>query len=105
VAEFEHYVQVYDATGFTGGLNWYRALDANWADDSVEGKPIEVPTLFLAGSNEPIISIVGPSVLDTMRESVTDLRGVHLVDGAGHWLQQEQAYAVNELLLDFLAGL
>jgi pimeloyl-ACP methyl ester carboxylesterase len=28
--------------------------------------------------------------------------GVHLVDGAGHWVQQEQPEAVNRLLIGFL---
>ena len=28
--------------------------------------------------------------------------GCHLVDGAGHWVQQEQPEAVTRLLLDFL---
>ncbi|MGY0571045.1 alpha/beta fold hydrolase [Bradyrhizobium sp. RDM12] len=29
--------------------------------------------------------------------------GCHLVDGAGHWVQQEQPAEVSRLLLEFLA--
>jgi pimeloyl-ACP methyl ester carboxylesterase len=30
------------------------------------------------------------------------MRGVHLVSGAGHWVQQEQPQAVSTLLIRFL---
>jgi pimeloyl-ACP methyl ester carboxylesterase len=40
-----------------------------------------------------------------MRASVPDLRGVHLLDGAGHWVQQERADQLNAVLIDFLATL
>jgi len=34
----------------------------------------------------------------------TDLRGIHLIEGAGHWVQQEAPDQVNEILIDFLAA-
>ena len=46
----------------------------------------------------------GAQALDRMRDTVSDLRGVHLVDGAGHFVQQERPEQVNELLLRFVAG-
>jgi pimeloyl-ACP methyl ester carboxylesterase len=105
-AEFEHYVEAFTRTGFTGGLNWYRALDVNWERDApYAGKPLEVPTLFVAGAREPVLDVLGPAVLERMRASVPDLRGVHLLDGAGHWVQQERADQLNAVLIDFLATL
>jgi pimeloyl-ACP methyl ester carboxylesterase len=47
----------------------------------------------------------GPQALDRMKNTVPDLRGVHLLDGAGHFVQQERADEVNELLISFLQGL
>jgi pimeloyl-ACP methyl ester carboxylesterase len=33
----------------------------------------------------------------------TRMLGAHLLDGAGHWVQQEQPERVSELLLEFLS--
>ena len=104
-AEVEYYVDVFTRTGFTGGLNWYRALDANWADGEFTDRALDLPTLFVAGTNEPVLQFIGDQAIDTMRRFTTDLRGVHLLDGAGHWVQQERPDDVNRLLVDFLATL
>src|SRR5439155_15237670 len=96
---------VFARTGFTGGLNWYRALDANWEDTEFTGRVIDVPTLFVAGTNEPVLQFVGDVSLQRMGDHVRELRGVHLIDGAGHWVQQERPLQVNALLVDFLTSL
>lgn len=106
VDEFDHYADVFTRTGFTGGLNWYRALDVNWERGAAyAGAKIEVPTLFVAGTNEPVLQMLGTRTVDRMAEFVPDLRGVHLIDGAGHWVQQERPDEVNELLVAFLRSL
>ncbi|MCZ4583670.1 alpha/beta fold hydrolase [Rhodococcus opacus] len=103
--EFDHYVEVFTRTGFTGGLNWYRAYDANWERSrNLAGADIEVPTLFVAGAHDPVLTMSGAQALDRMRDTVPDLRGLHLVEGAGHFVQQERPEEVNELLLTFVAG-
>ncbi|MFV8048964.1 alpha/beta fold hydrolase [Mycobacterium sp. 48b] len=105
--EFEHYVRAYTETGFTGPLNWYRNFDRNWEltdpDSGVTARQtISVPTLFLAGTADPVLSF---TPRDRVREVVTgDYREV-LIDGAGHWLQQERPGEVNEVLLEFLGAL
>lgn len=106
-AEFDHYVRAFEQTGFTGALNWYRNFDRNWelTDPDSGRKPavtITAPTLFLAGSADPVLTF-------TPRHRVHDVvagqyREV-LLDGAGHWLQQERPDEVNAVLLEFLAGL
>jgi pimeloyl-ACP methyl ester carboxylesterase len=105
-AELDHYVSEYSRTGFTGGLNWYRALDRNWEQsEPFAGAKVEVPALFIAGANDPVIEMSGPRALERMKEHVPDLRGAHLLPGAGHWVQQERPDDVNRLLLDFLRSL
>ncbi|MCK8672119.1 alpha/beta hydrolase [Rhodococcus sp. HM1] len=102
--ELDHYARVFARTGFGGGLSWYRAYDANW--EAVAGSEpalLEVPTLFVAGANDPVITMSGPHALERMRQTVPDLRGVHLLDGAGHFVQMERARRVDELLVDFVA--
>jgi pimeloyl-ACP methyl ester carboxylesterase len=63
-----------------------------------------VPTLFVAGANDPVVAMSGAQALDRMRDTVPDLRGVHLLEGAGHFVQLERAEEVNELLLSFVGG-
>jgi pimeloyl-ACP methyl ester carboxylesterase len=104
--EFDVYVDTYRRTGFTGGLNWYRALDVNWRlDEPYAGRTIDVPTLFIAGRGEPVLDVLGAGVLERMRAAVPDLRGEHLLDGAGHWVQQERPDEVNRLVTGFLRTL
>jgi len=101
--DLDHYASVFARTGFTGGLNWYRNFDRNWElTPELAGARVEVPALFVAGAGDPVLAMAS---LDPMRERVTDLRGVVLVPGAGHWVQQEAPEAVNAALLEFLAGL
>ena len=105
-AELDHCAEVFGRTGFTGGLNWYRALDLNWErGEAYAGRPIRTPTLFVAGSDEPVLQMLGPRAINRMTEFVPDLRGVHLLEGAGHWVQQERPDEVNRLVVSFLRSL
>jgi pimeloyl-ACP methyl ester carboxylesterase len=102
-AEFEHFVAEFTRTGFTGGLNWYRNMERNWEiTPSLAGKGVDVPAAFVAGSKDPVILLVPP---DGMKEWVPDLRGLTMLEGAGHWIQQERPEEVNRALLGFLATL
>jgi pimeloyl-ACP methyl ester carboxylesterase len=102
-AELDHYVAEFSRTGFTGGINWYRNFDRNWErTEHLAGAKVTVPSLFIGGSDDPVLTMSPPSVQD---EWLTDHRGTVLVDGAGHWVQQEAPEQVNEALLGFLAEL
>jgi pimeloyl-ACP methyl ester carboxylesterase len=101
--EFAVYETEFRRTGFTGGLNWYRNFDRNWElTAETAGRKIDVPTMFLAGERDPVLSFVP---VDPMRAQVSDLREFVMVPGAGHWIQQERPAETNEALLRFLAGL
>ncbi|UMB70170.1 alpha/beta fold hydrolase [Mycobacterium paraterrae] len=100
--EVDRYVAEFTRTGFTGGLNWYRNLDRNWelmADPPAD--TIEVPAMFIGGTADPVLSFMR---LDRAPEVVIGRYREVLIDGAGHWLQQEKPEQVNELLLDFLSS-
>jgi pimeloyl-ACP methyl ester carboxylesterase len=101
--EADHYVAEFTRTGFTGGLNWYRNMDRNWeimADPPVA--TIDVPAMFIGGTADPVLGFMRS---DRATEVVTGRYREELIDGAGHWLQQERPDRVNELLLDFLSSL
>jgi pimeloyl-ACP methyl ester carboxylesterase len=94
------YVEAFERTGFTGGLNYYRNIDRTWELTAhLADRRIEQPALFLTGSRDPVRRFMPAEIMDGW---VTDLRGAIVVDGAGHWIQQERADEVNEALLGFL---
>lgn len=101
--ELDHYIGEFSRTGFTGGLNWYRNLDRNWEilADPVSAT-ITVPALFIAGTADPVLGFMRR---DRASEVVTGAYREVMIDGAGHWLQQERPDEVNTALLDFLEGL
>jgi len=101
--ELDVYVASFKRTGFTGGLNWYRNIDRNWAlTESVAERRVEQPALFLTGELDPVRRFM-PA--EAMRGWVTDLRNEVVVAGAGHWVQQQAPEAVNDALLGFLGEL
>lgn len=95
----------YTRTGFQGGLNWYRCSIGAVYQAELQlfaGRRIEVPALYIAGRSD-WGTYQKPGGLEAMQAGACSrLHGVHFVDGAGHWVQQEQPEAVNRLLLAFL---
>lgn len=101
--ELGHYIAEFTRTGFTGGLNWYRNLDRNWEIMADAAAPtIEMPAMFIAGADDPVLGFMRR---DRATEVVTGPYREVIIEGAGHWLQQERADQVNEVLVDFLNGL
>jgi pimeloyl-ACP methyl ester carboxylesterase len=96
----ELYAATFSRTGFTGGLNWYRNLDRNWEITAPVGdRRIEQPALFLTGERDPVRRLTPAAVMDGW---VADLRASVVVDGAGHWVQQQAPEAVSGALIAFL---
>lgn len=102
---FAEYVAAFASGGFSGPLNWYRNLDRNWALTAfAQGRRIAQPALFIVGENDPVRLYSGRHE-GVLAEALDDLRGVHVLPGAGHWVQQERADDISRLLIDFLRGL
>jgi len=106
-ADLEVYAAAFRASGFRGGLNWYRNLRRNTALLSPwRGQPIRQPSLFIAGTRDDVLKFpASQAQIDAYPRTLPGLRGCHLIDGAGHWIQRERADAVNALLIEFLRGL
>ncbi len=101
--ELDHYIAEFTRTGFTGGLNWYRNLDRNWeimADPPAA--TIAVPAHVHRRHRRPRAEFHAPR---PRRRVVTGPYREVMIEGAGHWLQQERPDEINEVLLDFLSGL
>ncbi len=105
-AELRVYSDEFTRTGFQGGLQWYRCgtSDIQTAEQQLfSGRRIDVPAAFIAGSSDWGTQ-QRPGDLQRMAElACSRFVGVHLIDGAGHWVQQEQPEAVTTHLLKFLA--
>ncbi len=98
-AELDHYATEFARTGFTGGINWYRNFDRNWElTPQLEGAKVQVPSMFIGGSADPVLIMSPPSVSEGW---LTDHRGDVVIDDAGHWVQQEKPDEVNAALIDF----
>ena len=99
------YSAEYSRTGFQGGLQWYRCRTSGKFDAELEvfsGRTIDVPSCFIAGKSDWGI-YQKPGDIERMQDSAcTRMAGCHLIDGAGHWVQQEQAEEVSRLLIEFL---
>jgi pimeloyl-ACP methyl ester carboxylesterase len=104
-AELSVYATEYARTGFQGGLNWYRIRTSGRFEAEQEvfsGRTIDVPSYFIAGKSDWGV-YQAPGAFDRMQEKACRrMVGCQLVDGAGHWVQQEQPEAVGRLLLEFL---
>ncbi|HEU5083998.1 MAG TPA: alpha/beta hydrolase [Acidimicrobiales bacterium] len=98
-AELDHYVEEFSRTGFTGGINWYRNFDRNWElTPQLDGAKVEVPSFFIGGADDPVLRMSPPEGQEAW---LTDHRGSVIVEGAGHWVQQEKPEQVNAALLEF----
>lgn len=105
-AELAVYAGEYARTTFSGGLQWYRRGTGGLDLPSLElfaGRTIDQPSIFIAGASDWGV-YQNPGTVERMEQSVcTQMRGVHLIDGAGHWVQQERPQQTADLLIDFLA--
>ncbi len=106
--ELAVYSHAFAHTGFQGALNWYRAgIDETLAAELkvFSGRRIEVPSVFIAGASDWGI-YQKPGAFEAMQKTACSrMVDCHLVPGAGHWVQQEQAQAVAALLLAFMQNL
>ena len=78
-------------------------MDRNWEiQGNLRSAAITVPAMFVGGTDDLVLGFMRP---DRAKEVITGPYREVLIDGAGHWLQQERPDKVNELLLDFLSSL
>ena len=103
-ADIAEFAEGYRQSGFRGGLNWYRNLDRNWELTAPwQDAQIHQPSLFIAGSNDSVITgLIGAKRVADMERVLPNLRQKLIIEGAGHWIQQERPDEVNAALIEFL---
>ncbi len=101
-SELHVYAEEYGRTGFQGGLNGYRGSPGDSDMQIFAGRTIDVPSTFISGKSD-WGTYQNPGAIDRLEKTATTkYQGTHLVDGAGHWVQQEQSEVVSRLILEFL---
>ncbi|MER5501510.1 alpha/beta hydrolase [Streptomyces sp. NPDC002561] len=103
--DLDFYAGEFERTGMSGALNRYRNMDRDWEDlADFRGRPITQPSLFIGGASDASTTWLA----DAIRAYPTTLPGLvssHVLDGCGHWIQQERHEEVNRILTDWLAAL
>jgi pimeloyl-ACP methyl ester carboxylesterase len=103
--DLDFLVEEYTRAGFTGGLNYYRNMDRNWAlTPFLDGAKIMQPTIFIAGDRDPVLEFTR-GAYEHLADNVPKLKKNVLLKGVGHWTQQERPDEVNRLLIEFLQSL
>jgi soluble epoxide hydrolase/lipid-phosphate phosphatase len=97
-AELAVYVAAYERTGFTGGLNWYRALHKDWEEALGHDFVVDKPALMIAAADDWFLP---PRFTDGMDQLLPQVE-LHVIEDAAHWLQQEKPDEVNALLGSWL---
>ncbi len=102
--DFAFYLGEFERSGLTGGFNRYRNIERDWEELAPwRHAPITVPSLFIGGDKDGPTRL-GQSAIDRFDQTLPGLTRSEILDNCGHWTQQEQPAAVNELLLEFLAA-
>ncbi|MFI8003265.1 alpha/beta fold hydrolase [Streptomyces sp. NPDC086010] len=100
--DLDVYSADFGRTGLTGALNRYRNMDRDWEDLAVwAGARLTAPALFIGGSLDSSTAWMA----DAIAAHPTTLPGLvssHILEGAGHWIQQERVAEVNALLTAWL---
>ena len=97
--ELAAFVETFEASGFTGGINWYRNFTRNWERSAELPTRIDaIPCLMIMAEKDVVLS---PKMADGMEEVISDLEKA-LIKDSGHWTQQEKPEEVNRLILDWM---
>lgn len=98
-AELEYYVRAFTRSGFRGPINWYRNIDRNRARCPTVGEaPLDLPCLMILAEWDVALR---PALAEPMKGLCSDLE-MHMINGCGHWTQQEQPRELSRLMRDWL---
>ena len=105
--DLAHWTAEFTRTGFSGGLNWYRNVDRNWELLAPwAGARVTVPALYVVGDRDDMYQVPGLREYATsLPELVPTLTKTVVLEGCGHWTQQERPDEVNRSLLEFFGEL
>lgn len=104
--DVDYYAAKFDKTGFTGGLNYYRAMDLSWELTAPwTTAQIKVPVKFVIGDMDLTYSFPGVKEFlgGGFKKYVPHLEEVVVLEGVGHFLNQEKPHELSQHILDFIS--
>ena len=103
-ADIKFYTDEFARSGFRGGLNWYRNIDLNWELLAPwKNAKLQVPTLYMVGDRDLVYRFPGmDTLIPNLKNFVPKLEKTVLLEGCGHWTQQERADQVSREIIRFL---
>jgi pimeloyl-ACP methyl ester carboxylesterase len=106
-ADIQFYAGEFKRSGFRGGLNWYRNIDRNWEFMAAwKDAKLQVPTLYIVGDRDLVYRFQGmDTLIASLKNYVPKLDKTVLLNGCGHWTQQERADEVSREIIRFLKSL
>ncbi|GGJ26968.1 alpha/beta fold hydrolase [Streptomyces brasiliensis] len=103
-SELDLYAEEFERTGLTGALNRYRNMDRDWADlADFAGAPVTQPSLFAGGGLDASTTWLADAI-EAYPTTLPGLTASHILEGCGHWIQQERPEEINLLLADWLSA-
>ena len=105
--DLDYFVDAFTQSGFRGPLNRYRAQQRDWELlPQLSDLTVDQPSYFIAGALDAVRTFIpGVDMYANPGANCTDFRGATIIEGEGHWIQQEAPNQVNHALLGFLADL
>ena len=110
--DMDYFVTEFEQSGFRGPFNRYRAQDIDFEElQEFKGVSYPLPACFITGTLDPVNffardeSASADDILEAFTKNYDDLRKVEIIDGIGHWTQQESPELVTKHMLDFLTNL
>jgi pimeloyl-ACP methyl ester carboxylesterase len=102
----DYYVAVFERSGFSGGLNYYRNLDNNWRIlRESETHTMNAPAVFIGGQRDFLLGKRTAGELEDAMRTITPSITAYVLPETGHWLQNERPAEVNKILIDYLSTL
>ncbi len=103
--DLDYFAKEYSRTGFRGGLNWYRSQDLFWRETPfLIGRKLLQPTLYIGGTDDAVVEFARAGV-DNLEKSVPNLWKKVMLQGVGHWTEQEAPADVTRHMVEFLKAI
>jgi len=104
--DLAYFVNEFRGSGFRGGVNYYRNFDRNWTITESLDPVIAMPSAFVSGAQDVVIQGADTAALQAMMSPVMQQLGdITLIDGMGHWIQQEAPAETNAAIIKFLKSI
>lgn len=105
--DLDYYVGEFERSGLRGPINRYRnhERDFEW-QQSFKDRRIEQPAFFISGTRDLAFNMLGGAdPIEIMRRHVPNLQVAEVLEGCGHWTQQERPEEVTSRLIPWLKAL